>query len=217
MERFKINMFQCIVRVHPSAVVSLKDIDKTLTVPHKCFAPGSLGKEVVEKDTHQFGSISLKMKLNDLNISVLLFNTHKIKISGGLNIVKDTSDGDLDRMLKTDIIEPIILILYSKEQGYELEKKMVNAIMYRSRSIGKDNFMQFIEKLKKQFIGHHIIMPDIMLKNGNRRGRICAVKVKIPHGKGPFAVDHGGNVQFFSYDCLYNLQKHKSELMNVWL
>lgn len=216
MERFKINMFQCIVKVNTDE--SIKILESSLEdIPHKCYAPGSLGKEVKDKKNYQIGSISLKCELHNQNVSILLFSTHKMKISGGLNIGKEMTNEEFDCFFHHQIIVPVIQYIYKKEMLYELEKKMINATMYRSKCIGKIHFMEFIENLKKVFIDDQVIMPDIMIKNGNKRGRICAVKVKRKNGKGQFAVDHGGNVQFFSYDCLYSLQKHKSELMKVWL
>ena len=216
MERFKINMFQCIVNV--TSKQSLKDLESNLQdIPHKCYAPGSLGKEVMDKKNFQIGSISFKCKLQKQNVSILLFNTHKMKISGGLNIGEEMTNEEFECFFHHEIIIPVIHFMYKMEMPYKLEKKMINATMYRSKCIGKIHFMEFIENLKKEFIDQQVIMPDIMIKNGNKRGRICAVKVKEKNGKGQFAVDHGGNVQFFSYDCLYDLQKHKSALMKVWL
>lgn len=216
MERFKINMFQCIVKVKTEE--SIKILESTLQdIPHKCYAPGSLGKEVKDKKNYQIGSISMKCQLQKQNVSILLFNTHKMKISGGLNIVEEITNEQFESFFHQQIINPVIQYIYKREMAYELEKKMINATMYRSKCIGKIHFMEFIENLKKEFMDQQVIMPDIMIKNGNKRGRICAVKVKEKNGKGQFAVDHGGNVQFFSYDCLYSLQKHKSALMKVWL
>lgn len=216
METFKLSMFQCIVKVESNEL--LKTIDRQLTdIPHKCYAPGSLGKEVADKEKYKIGSISFKYKLQNKNVSVLLFSTHKMKISGGLHIEPEIENDEFEHRFHHQIIIPVIQYVYRMEMKYVLEKKMINAIMYRSKAIGKANFVNFIKRLKNEFMDQQVVMPDIMIKNGNKRGRICAVKVKHPDGRGQFAVDHGGNVQFFSYDCLYSLQKHKSALMKVWL
>ena len=215
MQSFKINMFQCIICV--DSTLSMKEMDKMLQIPHKCYAPGSLGKEVIDKSIYQIGSISFKQKINEKNTSILAFSTHKIKISGGLNIQKDITNEEFEIFLREQIIQPVVDMLYPENTSYTIDKKMINATMYRKRKIGKANFMEFIEQLKIVFEDQYVILPDIMIKNGKRRGRICAVKVKQPDGTGQFAVDHGGNVQFFSYACLYSLQKHKSALMKVWL
>lgn len=101
--------------------------------------------------------------------------------------------------------------------GYEIVKPRFNAVMYRTEKIGKKEFIMFIDRLRVVFSREDIVMPDIMRTNGNRRGRICAVKVRHVSGKGVFAVDHSGTVQFFSYTCMEDLHKHCSELLGVWL
>jgi hypothetical protein len=213
-------MFQCIVKVDADATKSLKTIANELTqknIVHKLFAPGTLGKIVQDINTHQIGSISIRRQIQGKNVSILLFNTHKMKISGGINIVEDICSHAICSLLRTDFIEPIIQLLYRTDETFTIDKQMFNATMYRHTSIGKKDFIGFIDKLKTVFKIQNIIMPDIMRTNGNQRGRICAIKVKHDSGKGVFAVDHSGNVQFFSYCQMEDLQKHRSELMKVWL
>lgn len=213
-------MFQCIVNV--SCTKGLKDMVQHLiknNVEHKLFAPGRLGRIIIDTQKYQIGSISIKVKIADNNVSVLLFNTHKLKVSGGIKVYESSSLNSvyMDDYMKSVYLTPIIKTIYGREETFELNQSRFNAILYRANSIGKKNFIEFIEKIKEVFRRDHIIMPDIMRTDGNQRGRICALKVKFNSGKGVFAIDHSGNVQFFAYTNVEDLQKHKSELMKVWL
>lgn len=225
MGSLKINMFQCVVNVESD--IHLRDIHKKMVNENenmsiKLFAPGSLGRIVEDPERYQIGSISMKLRINDKNVSVLLFNTHKMKISGGLQLY-DGADGKslsnvyVDAYLQANYMVPIVNMIYGDDTEFDCVQHRLNAILYRPSSIGKKKFIDFIENLKRVFKKEHIIMPDIMRMDGNKRGRICAVKVKHESGKGVFAVDHSGNVQFFAYLTVEDLQKHKSELMNTWL
>lgn len=217
---FKVNMFQCIVVI--DSIKPLKMIANELRTlgdyNFKLFSPGSLGKIVHDPEQYQIGSISIKRNIEGKNLSILLFSTHKIKISGGITFHnEDIPNTDkITNYITNHFIKPIVEVLYEKDKEFQVVKHMFNAILYRERSIGKKRFIGFIEHLKTIFDTKDIIMPDIMRVNGNQRGRICAIKVKQPDGRGVFAVDHSGNVQFFSYSSIEDLQKHKCELMKVW-
>ena len=215
---FKLNMFQCIIQVESdNSLLSIASHLSGVKTEHKLYAPGTLGKVVTDPIKYQIGSISIKQKMNGKNVSVLLFNTHKIKISGGMDLLAEDSTDESVMLRLSEVVRPLMALLYKDvEQKYIVLKRMFNATLYRSTSIGKKDFLVFIEKLTRQFGAKNVVLPDIMQRNGNQRGRICAVKVKQVYGKGSFAVDHGGNVQFFSYFSVKDLQKHKSELMNVW-
>ena len=224
-----LSMFQCIVTIKESH--NLKDcwnrLREDTNTSVKAFQPGSLGRTLSYEDTvirhiYQIGSLSIKLTiLGDIKLSILIFNNGKIKISGGLGKLEcddEMEDEEFNIFLKNTIIIPCLRTCFGKDydQDIFLEKKIINANMRRDYPIGKSKYMEFIRDLTNLFGSNHIVLPDIMKTNGKRRGRICAVKVKNERGKGSFAVDHSGNVQFFAYDNIEQLKSHSDELLKVW-
>lgn len=239
-EILSLSMFQCMVYTDK---LNLRDCWKRLYeekeyAPHlttttntKAFQPGSLGscldyEETVIKNIYQIGSLSVKFNLCEgIKISLLVFNTGKIKISGGLGKLEcdnKMNDKEFDAFLQKVIIVPSLKRIFGDDDmtvtNYKLQKKIINANLRREHPIGKNKYMKFINDLTSSFGHRQIILPEIMQENGKRRGRICAVKVKNSKGRnGSFAVDHSGNVQFFAYNNIEHLKDHVDELMKVWL
>ena len=197
----------------------------------RAYPPGSLGKQIrCVEDVSSIGSLSVKFSLHhkdydmyDINVSVLMFRKGKLKISGGLGKMPfddHLNDDFMNMLLQNIIIKPVLRICLNiiTLPIYHMQKKMINANMRRSSAIGKEKYLDFIQKITKVFGDHRVILPEIMQLNGKRRGRICAVKVKNKMGKrGSFAVDHSGNVQFFAYDNMDELRCHALELFSIWL
>lgn len=186
----------------------------------KAFAPGSLGKVVNDTD-YQIGSLSVKLRVQDANVSVLVFKNNKIKISGGLNKADAgaMTNATFDALLNDSFVISTIRILFGHDYSctWSVSKKMVNGCLYKNEPIGKTNYMRFIKNLKAVFNEQDIILPEFMQQNGKKRGRICAVKVKNRKLPGSFAVDHSGNVQFFAYNNVEDMLLHAAQLENVWV
>lgn len=222
----RLSMFQCMVVIdNMDDDISLNTFKKDLEHDgHQvnAYFPGSLGRVIPpqEIDTHQIGSLAFKYTLRGANISILIFKNKKIKISGGFNKLPATmTNATFDDFFHAQYLSPILQMVFSKHDSvqWRLEKKMMNGNLYRKEPIGKRGFLQFIERLKHTFQEDQVILPEIMQANGKRRGRICAVKVKNLSQPGSFAVDHGGNVQFFAYATIEDLQTHAEQLIGVWL
>jgi hypothetical protein len=191
--------------------------------------PGQLGTYLtytncVENELYQIGSLSIKTKVceGSINISMLIFKNGRIKVSGGLGKMECDSmltDEEFTLFFNNIMIFPVMNIVFefTETDQYILEKKNINASMKMTKPIGKELFLEFLDRLSTRFNHNSITLPEIMQRDGKRRGRICAVKVKNVTGKaGSFAVDHGGKVQFFAYASIDDLKSHAADLFSIW-
>jgi hypothetical protein len=204
----------------------MMDISKENFLSVKAFPPGSLGKTmdyIKDKDTFQVGSLSIKLKIDDRSISVLMFASGKIKVSGGFNKLSSyafETDSLLEQYMLSTILWPSLRICITNHNfsidDITIVNKMLNAISTRPTPIGKESYGKFIDRLYSYFESAQIILPKIMQQNGKRRGRICATKVKNITRKGCFLVDHGGKAQFFAYSSLEHITEHVVQLSLVW-
>lgn len=193
--------------------------------------PGLLGKklslnDVIGKtDDVKVGSLSVKTKVCDINLSALIFNTGKVKISGGLSKLEcdeHLTNEEFDHILMITLINPLIDMVTFNDEAILSEVLMkslsINASLKRNTSFGKVKYLDFIDKINKHFPRDLVTLPPIMQKDGKKRGRICAVKVKNDYEKkGSFSVDHSGNVQFFGYTTVEDLKQHSDKLLPIWL
>ena len=216
-----LSMFQCIVKIDESYDLKIMKsyLENDISIQVKAFAPGSLGF-VIKDDIFQIGSLSIKLAVNNMNVSILMFKNKTLKISGGLNRMEANTitNGTFDTYLQDSVITPIIDILFRKKDViWQVQKKMINGSLFRETPIGKSNYLSFITKIKSKFHTQHVILPEVMQTQGKKRGRICAVKVKHHGGQGTFAVDHSGKVQFFAYNDVEHMRLHASQLEEVWV
>jgi hypothetical protein len=178
----------------------------------------------VENELYQIGSLSIKIKVceESINISMLIFKNGRVKVSGGLGKMecdKTLTDIEFCLFFHETILFPVMQSVFgfTDTNHYVLQKKNINASMKMTKTIGKELFLEFLDRLSTRFNHNSITLPEIMQRDGKRRGRICAVKVKNVTGKaGSFAVDHGGKVQFFAYSSIDDLKSHTEDLLSIW-
>jgi hypothetical protein len=208
-------MFQSIVEV--DNLPSLNSLWCTINENAKftnVFAnpPGSLGIRLQSDQigTYQIGTISMKMKHNDINISILIFKNKKIKISGGLGKIE--CDDNLETEMFVDFISqtlfmPCVSLIHNIEY-LNIKSLMVNANVKTPFSFSLDKYLEFIDHIKCDY-GDKIHLPKMF--QSNPRGRVCAIKIKTGHGT--FIFDHSCNIQAFSYRSLDKLRSDMKMIM----
>lgn len=225
-----LSMFQCMVKLEHD--VNLRTLWRSLEATSLVICahpPGQLGiyltyMNCVENELYQIGSLSIKIKVceESINISMLIFKNGRVKVSGGLGKMecdKTLTDIEFCLFFHETILFPVMQSVFgfTDTNHYVLQKKNINASMKMTKTIGKELFLEFLDRLSTRFNHNSITLPEIMQRDGKRRGRICAVKVKNVTGKaGSFAVDHGGKVQFFAYSSIDDLKSHTEDLLSIW-
>ena len=176
---------------------ALSVIDEGVDV--KKFKPGSLGS-VCTHSHDMIGSISIKYN----HLSILVFHSGKIKISGGLQRYKNIAPESLREDILNKIIRPTLIKLFSIDSAFfEMVSCHFNVNIKRNTPI--TSYFSFIETIEKN---NFIIKKPKIFFQTKQRGRICAVKIVSPQG-GSMLVDHSGNIQAFAYkDYNYFLQEY---------
>ena len=221
-------MFQCMIDTQYSfnLLTTWRDLVEDQNMKIYGHPPGLLGKNIDFNDLQSstiIGSLSVKTKLCDnINISGLIFKNGKVKISGGLSKLEcddSMTNLEFEHILFISIIAPFLEVISEdiSIKNVLIRSLSINASLKRSEAFGKVKYLEFIDKLSTKFSKDLITLPPIMQKNGKKRGRICAIKVKNDfHKKGSFAVDHSGNVQFFAYSNVQDLKAYCNQLLPIW-
>ena len=196
----RLSLFQSIVDIGESInLASLEDQLAKINIIAKKFKPGSLGN-LCTNSHDLIGSLSIKYNY----LSILIFPSGKIKISGGLQRYHDISEESLEYDMLHKIILPVfkdLLIIKSVEHNIREMSYHFNVNIKRNQPI--DNYFKFIDRIEKYFM---IKKPKIFFQT-KQRGRICAVKIMSKYG-GTMLVDHSGNIQAFAYkDYNYFLEE----------
>lgn len=233
-------MFQCVIDTHLTfdlkqtwlQLCKDNDIDASKDTIYG-HPPGLLGKKLCldevnnREDTIKVGSLSVKKKICDINLSGLIFHNGKIKLSGGLSKLEcdeKLTNEEFKHILMVTLILPFVDMLPTNASAHlgrgdvTLNSLSINASLRRKMSFGKVKYLEFIDNITHHFSKDLVTLPPIMQKDGKKRGRICAVKVRNDYSKrGSFSVDHSGNVQFFGYTTVEDLRRHSDKLLPIWL
>lgn len=211
MTTIRLSMFQCMVEVSSMPCIKstwyqLKSTTIESVVKIHANVPGSLSKRIPEEDieTMKIGSIALKIVYNEVNVSMLIFNNKKIKISGGLG--KVVCDDMLETEFFLDFISQTLLLpcvrLFHQVEVIDIKSFVFNANIRTEYAFTFVEYMQFVEKIKHKF-KESVSLPQMLTKRG--KGRVCATKIKSKDGTIMF--DHGCNIQAFSFRSLCQLKK----------
>lgn len=201
-----LSMFQCMLQSEDS-LPELKTVwsklkqnnDKHISSMHAS-PPGSLRRRLStsEIQTHQIGSIGIKLVFNKINLSVLLFNNNKIKISGGLQKLELDMDTDLFwSFLEATLFVPCMRIVFDKTVAFEMISGMVNANIRQNLNLPFSSYLKILDQFKTDT--NHVVRLPRCLTETAPRGRTCAVKLQRVDGKGSLHFDHSGNIQAFAY------------------
>jgi hypothetical protein len=210
----RLSMFQCMLAV--DADTSIKTIWHNLCrSPDKrimskfASPPGSLRRHLTTQEitTHQIGSISLKLRYMNINLSVLIFSTLKIKISGGLQQLEfdDLTTTSFWEFIDLTVLTPCVGIVCSESNGFSMTNGMVNANIRRNAQMQFTSYLKIVDDIVRKAANTHVVHPPPCLLDATVRGRRCATKYKRIDGKGSLMFDHSGNIQAFAYRNLEDL------------
>lgn len=169
-------------------------------------APGSLGQSVRNVGEWKIGSLDIKVRVNDREYSVFIFESGKIKISGGSRDFT-TTGGDYNDWLKTRVIAPILTTLNLQDAGYESKLCLLNgSFTLPGHLMNMSNYIFVCESIghdlkDPRFVSFDSLVLPSRLILPKKRGRICSMSLKYKR-TGTLRFDHGGKVQSFAFKSL---------------
>jgi len=237
-------MFQCMVtceedsfptnlrRMHANACTHSDVIDI------KARAPGSLGQDVcMDEPTWKIGSLSLRLRLKSRDTSVFVFESGKIKISGG-------SVGHslpYNTWLDSDIVQPVMEILFLLNGGARTNRFSWNlcllngSLTLEPSTVNVATYKKLCQFLLSNVNAHPFFVSATMpacydVNGGVRRGRVCSIALKfapktvqgkkITHASkttySTIRFDQGGRVQLFASKSVEELQTASEQLVK-WI
>lgn len=196
MELPTLSMYQAMVQLKDDLILQdvykiIKDI-RIFSCVHK-HPKGKLNVIQCDED-HDIGSISMKLKVYDKNVSVLVFS-RKMKISGGIrDDMKQVFENTLFHDYLSEIVEIVVENLQTDVDDIKITLMNANMRLYFDPKM----FLTICQKIKEQDKYDRVIMPLIANK-----GRFCALRI-YPFEKCNSSVhfDHGGKAQFFGFNDL---------------
>jgi hypothetical protein len=226
MPPIRLSMFQCMLTLNTDTPIKTmwrnlcRSRDKRIT-RMAASPPGSLQKQLstLELQTHQIGSISLKLRFKDTNVSILIFSTHKLKISGGLQQLEfdDLTTSDFWEFIQTTLVTPCVGIVCDGPTTFTMTTGMVNANIRQNLNMQFAAYLNIVDELTSETSDTHDVYPPSCLIDATKRGRRCATKYKRTDGKGSLLFDHSGNIQAFAYRQLENLVADVTHLCSMML
>lgn len=220
----RLSMFQCIVQVNTDIPIKelwsqlQRSTDKHI-VRLTASPPGSLHKRLstTELHTHQVGSIHITLRYMDLNISVLIFSTHKMKVSSGLQQleVDDMTTSSFWEFITHTILKPCVAIVYTVSTPFTMVNGMVNANIRQNLNMQFAAYLKFVDNLALHTGTSHDVHLPSCLVDADKHGRRCATKYKRTDRKGSLMFDHSGNIQAFAYKQLETLVIDVQHLCNL--
>lgn len=205
-------MFQCMVTTNePIALRSTLDRldrqdrqDKQHIVHLRARAPGSLGQSV-RWDTNEWkiGSLDIKLRVNEYEYSVFVFESGKIKISGGSRGFFTDAAENYETWLETRVVAPVLAALNLRGTGHETKLCLLNgSFTLAPRLMNTSNYRLVCEEIGQSLKDRRfssfegLVLPSRLILP-KKRGRICSLSVK--YRSGTLRFDHGGKVQLFAF------------------
>jgi hypothetical protein len=220
----RLSMFQCMLAVDADTTIKAiwhnlcRSPDKRITSKFAS-PPGSLHRHLTPSDigTHQIGSISLKLRYMDINVSVLIFSSLKLKVSGGLQQLEfdDLTTTSFWEFIELTLLTPCVGIVCEGSNGFSMTTGMVNANIRRNKRIEFTSYLKMVDDIKRKAADTHVVHPPPCLIDATVRGRRCATKYKRTDGKGSLVFDHSGNIQAFAYRKLEELVADVNSLCSM--
>lgn len=208
----KPTMFQCMVTTNePIALRSTLDElsrnnNKNRIVHLRARAPGSLGQSVRwDTGDWKIGSLDVKVRVNEYEYSVFVFESGKIKISGGSRDYLITA-GNYETWLQTRVVAPVLDALNLNLRGTSHETKLCllnGSFTLAPRLMSASNYRLVCEEIGQSLKDHRfssfegLVLPSRLILP-KKRGRICSLSLKYKK-KGTLRFDHGGKVQLFAF------------------
>lgn len=170
-------------------------------------APGSLGQSVRDGGDWKIGSLDVKVRVNELyEYSVFVFESGKIKISGGSRDYLVTAAGNYETWLASRVVVPILTTLKLQGTCYETKLCLLNgSFTLPPHLMNMSNYRFVCERIghdlkDPRFASFESLVLPSRLILPKKRGRICSMSLK--YKKGTLRFDHGGKVQMFAFKSL---------------
>jgi hypothetical protein len=210
-----LSMFQCVATVESSFTIRTihqRLLDNKAVKMLIARPPGSLGKTIAQADlaATRIGSLHFKITIHETNVSVIVFDNLKVKISGGLQKMElfDSTD-EFWAFVSHALVTPCLGQVFSSKTEFVIKTGMVNASCRLGKRLSFNDYLEKVDQLRK-LKDKVIILPKCF--SDERRGRLCSVRIKRADKLGTLIVDHHLTLQAFAYRDMNVLQKDVAEV-----
>jgi len=216
-----LSMFQCMAVVKDAMTIRelwlrLRRMDTVINLIAR--PPGSLGVALpMDKiNMMQIGSVHFKMKQHDVNLSFIVFNTMKVKVSGGLQKMElFESTTEFWEFVNHALVVPCLKQIFTSSSTFDISTGMVNACSRLGTKLAFNDYLQRIDTLSQ--MKNKVVIQPTCTSSKKQRGRLCSVRIKRVDKTGTLIIDHHLTLQAFAYRDMNVLKTDVEELACILL